>query len=114
MPTHNSQSSNFQSSYRPEPSRSEVDSLDGKVVIEFGAPWCPICQGAQQDIAEAIRAHPDIKHLKVEDGSGRPLGRSFRIKLWPSLVVLQDGTEVARVVRPPDVATINDALAKLN
>lgn len=44
--------------------------------------------------------HADVRHLKIEDGPGRPLGRSFGIKLWPTLVFLRDGTEVARVVRP--------------
>jgi thioredoxin 1 len=36
----------------------------------------------------------------VEDGKGRPLGRSFRVKLWPTLVYLDKGVEVGRVVRP--------------
>jgi thioredoxin 1 len=51
--------------------------------------------------------------LKIEDGRGRPLGRSFGIKLWPTLVMLQDGREVARVVRPGSAREIADALARL-
>ena len=104
---------NFQASYLSvEPARSEVDALRGVSVVEFGAPWCPICQGAQPTIQSVIREHPSIQHIKVEDGSGRPLGRSFRIKLWPTLVVLKDGVEVARVVRPTEAGTIEEALAK--
>ncbi|MNW17665.1 hypothetical protein D3C71_2169300 [compost metagenome] len=49
----------------------------------------------------------------MEDGPGKPLGRSYRIKLWPTLVVLKDGQEVARVVRPTDAAAIAAALAPL-
>jgi thioredoxin 1 len=37
-----------------------------------------------------------VRHVKVEDGSGRRLGRSFGVKLWPTLVFLRDGREVAR------------------
>ena len=104
---------NFQSSYgEVEPARGEVDALRGVSVVEFGAPWCPICQAAQPNIQSAIREHASIQHIKVEDGSGLPLGRSFRIKLWPTLVVLKDGVEVARVVRPTEVDTIREALAK--
>lgn len=44
--------------------------------------------------------------MKIEDGRGRPLGRAFGIKLWPTLVFLRDGVEVARVVRPLDAAQI--------
>jgi thioredoxin 1 len=108
MPTEN-----FETTYRAtEPSRNEVDALKGPVAIEFGAPWCPICQGAQPDIQSAVRANPSIQHIKIEDGSGRPLGRSFRIKLWPTVVVLKDGVEVARVVRPHDAASVQEAIAK--
>lgn len=96
-----------------EPSRAEVDAMTGSTVIEFGANWCGICQAAQQTIGNALAAHAPLRHLKVEDGRGRPLGRSFGIKLWPTLVMLQDGREVARVVRPGSTQEIADALAQL-
>ncbi len=47
-----------------------------------------------------------MRHIKVEDGKGRPLGRSFKVKLWPTLVYLENGMEVGRVVRPNNVAEI--------
>lgn len=96
-----------------EPARAEVDRLPGATLLEFGTPWCGWCRGAQPLIAQALGAHPGIRHLKVEDGSGRPLGRSFRVKLWPTLVFLRDGQEVARVVRPQGADELRDALARL-
>jgi thioredoxin 1 len=54
-----------------------------------------------------------VRHIKVEDGPGRPLGRSFRVKLWPTLVFLREGREVARLVRPADPVAIEQALAQL-
>ncbi len=42
----------------------------------------------------------EIRHVKVEDGPGRPLGRSFQVKLWPSLVFLRDGKVVRQLARP--------------
>ncbi len=96
-----------------QPERSEIDALPGAAVVEFGANWCSICQGAQPLIREAFADHPDMPHLKVEDGSGRPLGRSFGVKLWPTLVFLRDGKEVARVVRPQSAATVREALAQI-
>ena len=92
-----------------EPTRQTVDSLDGLTLLEFGASWCPHCQAAQPYIAAVVKAHPGLRHLRIEDGSGRPLGRSFRVKLWPTLILLNDGVEQARVVRPRSVAQI-DAL----
>ena len=93
-----------------EPDRATVDAMDGPVVLEFGTDWCGYCQAAQPLISAALGAHPDVKHLKIADGKGKPLGRSFGVKLWPTLVFLRDGDEVARAVRPTDVRTIADGL----
>jgi thioredoxin 1 len=96
-----------------EPTRAEVDALPGATVLEFGAPWCGFCMAATPDIAQALDAAPALRHLRVEDGKGRPLGRSFKVKLWPTLVLLQDGQEVARLVRPQGVEPIRQALRQL-
>ena len=96
-----------------EPARADVDAIAGAVVLEFGAPWCPHCIGAQPLLEAALAAHEDVRHLKIEDGPGRPLGRSFRINLWPSVLVLRDGVELARVVRPASQDDIERALALL-
>lgn len=96
-----------------EPSRAEVDALKGPALLEFGAPWCPHCQAAQPKIAAALADAPDLPHLKVEDGKGRPLGRSYQVKLWPTLIFLRDGKEVARLVRPPTSQEISTALGQI-
>ena len=93
-----------------ELSREEVDALAEPAVIEFGAAHCGHCRAAQPLIAEALARSPGVRHFKVEDGPGRRLGRSFRVKLWPTLVFLSRGQEVARLVRPGDVQAIDDAL----
>ena len=96
-----------------EPRRAEVDALPGAVLVEFGSPWCGWCRRAQPLIAEALAGHDGLRHIKIADGSGRRLGRSFGVKLWPTLVFLRDGRELARIVRPAQAAEIREALAKL-
>ena len=83
-----------------EPTREEVEGWPGLTVLEFGASWCPICNAARPVIDRALAATADLRHVWIEDGPGRPLCRSYRIKLWPTLVVLRDGVEVGRAVRP--------------
>jgi len=97
-----------------EPARAEVDALPGPTVVEFGAPWCGYCIGAQPHIAAAFEGHDGVRHIKIEDGPGRRLGRSYRIKLWPTLVFLKDGVEVTRLVRPADAGAIRQALAQID
>ena len=101
--------------YTPDaPTREQVDAMTGPLVIEFGTGWCGICRAAQPLIAAEFVRHPGIPHLKVEDGPGRALGRSFKVKLWPTLVFLSDGREVARVVRPDEPSAISEAFARLH
>ena len=96
-----------------EPTRDEVDAMPGPTVLEFGAAWCGYCQAAQPLIAEVLKDVPHVRHLAIEDGKGKRLGRSFGVKLWPTLVFILDGSEVARLVRPGTVAEIRRALEKI-
>ena len=96
-----------------EPSRAEIDALPGAALLEFGSPWCGYCRRAQPLVEASLAAHPGVRHIKVHDASGRRLGRSFGVKLWPTLVFLKDGQELARLVRPGDSSTIVEALAKI-
>ena len=95
------------------PTREAIDAMPGSVVVEFGAPWCGHCQAARPHVSSAFSGYPQVLHLKVEDGPGQRLGRSFRVKLWPTLVFLRDGVEVARLVRPTESAPVLEALAQI-
>ena len=97
-----------------EPKREEVDALPGATVVEFGSPWCGWCRRAQPLIAEALAANPDVRHIKIADASGRRLGRSYGVKLWPTLVFLREGKETARLVRPDDTSEIAAALSQID
>lgn len=97
-----------------EPRRADLDATAGPVLLEFGTGWCGYCRRAQPAITAGLSAHPRVRHIKIEDGSGRPLGRSFGVRLWPTLVFLRDGAEVERLVRPDGVASIARALARID
>lgn len=104
----------FATTYAAEqPDRGSIDALRGPVVIEFGTGWCGHCSAAQPLIERALAAHPGVHHIKVEDGPGRMLGRSYRVKLWPTLVFLRDGEELARVVRPLGTGALDAALDRI-
>jgi thioredoxin 1 len=97
----------------PQPTRAEIDALGGPQVVEFGNDWCGHCQRARPLVEAAFAAHPQVPHARYADGPGRALGRSFKVKLWPTLVFLRDGVEVGRVVRPQAQGEVSEALARI-
>jgi len=91
-----------------------VAAMPGWVLLDFGTDWCGHCIAARSAIDAWRDAHPEIEHLRIEDGRGRPLGRAYQVKLWPTLILLRDGREAARVVRPRearDLWPLEQALA---
>ena len=97
-----------------EPSRQEVHSLSGATVLEFGNSWCGYCRRAEPLIEAAFACHDSVRHIRISDGPNRRLGRYFKVKLWPTLVFLKDGNEIARVVRPNNSDAIEMAFDKID
>jgi thioredoxin 1 len=90
-----------------QPTRASIDALKGATLLEFGTNWCGVCAAAAPSIEAGVASAPaGLTHLRIEDGPGRPLGRSFGVKLWPTLVLMRDGAEIARVVRPRDATAV--------
>jgi len=95
------------------PDPAEVEAMTGLVLLDFGTDWCGHCIAARAPVDAWLDAHDGVDLLRVEDGPGRKLGRAYRVKLWPTLVLLRDGREIARVVRPrglPDLQPLDAAL----
>ena len=82
------------------PTREAIDRMEGPVLLEFGTSWCPHCRKMAPRLAALLEEYPEVVHIQVEDGPGQPLGRSFRVKLWPNLVFLRDGKALAQLARP--------------
>jgi thioredoxin len=104
----------FKHEYTPESlTPEEVAHSKGPLLIEFGTNWCGFCKAAQPRIKTATESYPGVEHVKVEDGKGRRLGRTFGVKLWPTLIFLKDGEEVTRLVRPENSEDIATGLAEI-
>ncbi|MFD1382380.1 thioredoxin family protein [Rhodanobacter aciditrophus] len=88
----------------------EVLQAEDELLIEFGTPWCGHCKQALPVIESVMDEYSDVSHLKVFDGKGKRLGRHFSVKLWPTLILVRNGKEVGRVVRPDSEAELRDLL----
>ena len=96
-----------------EPKRAEIDQLAGRRRGRVRQPVVRLLPPrAAADRRRPSPRIPGVRHFKIADASGKRLGRSFGVKLWPTLVFLRDGKEVARLVRPRDAKAISEALAQ--
>jgi len=82
------------------PTRDELDKTSGPLVVEFGASWCGHCRSLKPHLEKLLEKMSGVPFLWVEDGRGKPLGRSFQVKLWPTLLFMRDGKVLQRSVRP--------------
>jgi thioredoxin 1 len=94
------------------PTREAIDATPGLLLLEFGTPACGYCRALAPRIAARLAEHSEVKHVKVEDGPGRPLGRSFQVRLWPNLVFLKDGRTLRQLARPGH-AQLDEAFREL-
>lgn len=92
----------------------QIGELSGDALLEFGAPWCEHCQAASSAIKKVVNEHSGLPHIKIYDGKGERLGRAFKVKLWPTLILLHDGNEVARIVRPKSSDEVRQLISKIN
>ena len=93
----------FSADYRDDaPTRTEIDQTAGLLLLEFGASWCVHCLALSRTVEEVLNQRPDVRHVRIADGSGKRLGRLFGVKLWPTFVLLHDGDVIAQLVRPTD------------
>ncbi len=90
----------FNPSYQEDnPTIDDIAEISGYALLEFGASWCGHCNAATPAI-EQVLSCSELPHIKVTDGKGKRLGRAFKVKRWPTLILLKSGKEVARLVRP--------------
>ena len=97
-----------------QPERATVDGRAGPALLVFGTAWCGHCRAAAPAIEAALAAHPGVAIDWVEDGPGRRLGRSFGVKLWPTLIFLRDGRELERLIRPRESGPVLQALSAID
>ena len=91
-----------------EPTRADIDKMPGPVLLEFGAEWCSYCNALRPHLAKLSQEFPQVRHIRIEDGQGLPLGRSFGVKLWPTFIFMrwQLAWLSRELVRPAPAAAI--------
>ena len=78
--------------------QSEVLNSEKKVLLDFWAPWCGPCQMVLPIIEEIAAERTDIKVGKINVDENIELAKQFKVMSIPTLVVMENGQMVKRVV----------------
>ncbi len=87
----------------PEIAPADFAELTGKglAIVDFKAVWCPACRKLEpvvDSLADEYRGRAFIAKLDVDAAGAREIAARFGIRGIPTLIFLQGGEEVGRVV----------------
>ena len=75
-----------------------LNHTDLPLLVDFWAPWCGPCRTMGPVIAEAARLlEPDVHVAKLNTDAETAIAARYAIRSIPTMILFQQGREVARI-----------------
>ncbi|XQW85700.1 thioredoxin [Thalassotalea piscium] len=69
----------------------EVNQYQGRVLIDFYAPWCAPCKMIAPVVAQISEEFEQLKVIKINADNAQELMTKFGIRGIPTLLLIEDG-----------------------
>lgn len=82
---------------QPEMSMDEFASfinIDGFVLVDVGAKWCPPCRQMEPVVNDFIEKHADVKLVMVDGGKDKSVTKSLQVEVMPTFILYKNGEKV--------------------
>lgn len=90
----------------------QVINYQGKVLVDFFAPWCGPCKMIAPIVEQLAAEKTDIKVVKVNADEAPELMSHFGVRGIPTLLLLENGELVDRKVGAASLSQITEFVSQ--